>query len=76
MIDRWKEEGHPEGRDEGRLSAFRTSIADILNARFGSTPDSLQEALARVSDPAHLKNLAVLAVTRNSVDVFLRSLDD
>ena len=76
MIDRWKEEGHPEGREEGRLSAFRVSIAGILNARFGSIPDSLEESLGRISDPARLENLTALAATCDSVDVLLRSLDD
>ncbi len=66
LIDKWKEEGRIEDRQD--------SIIDILSTRFGTVPASLQSSIRAISDSERLLKLRTAAVTCESVRQFSENL--
>lgn len=66
LINKWKEEGRIEDRQE--------SIIDILSTRFGTVPDSLQTSIRAISDSEQLLKLRTTAVVCESVSRFAEDL--
>ena len=62
-----RNEGRAEGRAEGRTQARRT-IVQLLQARFGDIPQSIEADLEKIDDSAKLSRLTIVAGTATSLD--------
>ena len=62
-----RNEGRAEGRAEGRTQARRT-IVQLLQARFGDIPQSIEADLEKIDDSAKLSRLTIVAGTAPSLD--------
>jgi predicted transposase YdaD len=69
-----REEGREEGRQEGLLQARRLSVLDVLEARFGPVPETVEEKLQAVADEASLRRVLGTASTARSITAFLQTL--
>ena len=56
-----------EVRNEGRTQARRT-IVQLLQARFGDIPQSIEADLEKIDDSANLSRLTIVAGTATSID--------
>jgi Putative transposase, YhgA-like len=74
IVTSWKEEGLQEGRKQGFSQKAREDVLDVLEARFGATPDEVSEKLREVQDLARLKTLLRQASTVVALPDFLRGL--
>jgi len=74
MTTIWHDLGREEGREEGRAEGVRSSILQLLEARFGPLPAGIETALARVVDEEVLRTLIVPASRTSSLDEFLKQL--
>ncbi|MCW5933566.1 MAG: hypothetical protein KIT45_04595 [Fimbriimonadia bacterium] len=63
------ERGRQEGRQEGLLLA-RESLIEVLRAKFGKTPRSLEAQVHRMEDPDQLRYWLRRAVLANSLKEF------
>ncbi len=62
-----RNEGRAEGRAEERTQARRT-IVQLLQARFGDIPQSIEADLEKIDDSAKLSRLTIVAGTAPSLD--------
>lgn len=69
FIAKGKQEGRQEGLQEGR----RTSLLDLLEARFIQLPDDVVAGVSRIENPAAIKNLLLEASRVATLEEF-RSL--
>jgi hypothetical protein len=74
LADRIREEGLQKGLEKGRLEgemhSRRRALLDVLEARFGTLPARLVEALSTVSDVARLEKLLKSAAVCADLGVF------
>ena len=63
-----------DAREEGRLEGRRSTILDVLAARF-ELPSNLEFRLSKVSVTKRLSELTVAAATVASLEDFLAELD-
>lgn len=64
------ERGRQEGRQEGLLLHARESLLEVLRAKFGKTPRSLEAQIHRMEDPDQLRYWLRRAVLANSLKEF------
>ncbi|HBI44797.1 MAG TPA: hypothetical protein DDY78_18375 [Planctomycetales bacterium] len=50
----WMAEGEARGELRGKLRACRTSLLDLLEARFGTLPEALTQRIEATTDPERL----------------------
>ena len=62
-----RNEGRAEGRAEGRTQARRT-IVQLLQARFGDIPQSIEAELEKIDDSAKLSSQTIVAGTATSLE--------
>jgi DNA invertase Pin-like site-specific DNA recombinase len=62
-------EGIKEGMEEGSRQGRRIGFVDIYQARFGSLPGELRDALDRVQDIEVLRRLLLICGTRTQEEV-------
>jgi len=62
------------GVAQGRESERRDAVLDALDRRFRLLPVAVKERLARVEDLQQLKELFDSALSANSLDEFMQSL--
>jgi hypothetical protein len=66
---RVKRQGLEQGLEQGRELAMRSNIIDLYEVRFGSMPEDMRTALARVQDPEALRRILIVTGTRTAKDV-------
>ena len=66
--------GHREGRAEGRTEALADAILDVLEARFGSLPESAVNQVRALKDESRLRRAVRLAGTEPGLAQFLANL--
>lgn len=64
------EEGKQEGKQEGELATFRANILDVLEIRFGTVSEDIQEHLNGRDDVTYLRNLLRTAARPATLDEF------
>ena len=74
LADQLREEGKLEGKQEGRLSALRSSVLRALEIRHGAYPDGIREALEAIDAPTRLDALLESAFRSESVEAFAQNL--
>jgi hypothetical protein len=74
LADRLREEGKLEGKQEGRLSALRSSVLRALEIRHGAYPDGIREALEAIDAPTRLETLHESAFRSESLEAFAQNL--
>jgi hypothetical protein len=74
LADRFRQEGHQEGRVEGEIHSLHSALLEVLEVRFGSIPEGLGETLAAVSDLDRLKALHRTALTSPDLEAFASGL--
>ncbi len=72
-IEKGLAEGMEKGRAEGQLMAFRQSIFDLLEARFGAAPYEVRERIQAETDLARLRSWHRLAGTCAKLEEFKTS---
>ena len=65
-----REEGLVKGREEGQMLALKESIRDLLEARFGVTPQEILVQLDGVSDLTTLRLWLRRTATIESLEAF------
>jgi hypothetical protein len=63
-----------EGKQEGRLSALRSSVLRALEIRHGAYPDGIREALEAIDAPTRLDALLESAFRSESLEAFAQNL--
>ncbi|MDL2322139.1 Rpn family recombination-promoting nuclease/putative transposase [Desulfosarcina sp. OttesenSCG-928-B08] len=74
MAEVWKAEGKTEGKAEGEVKGRMEGILAFLEARFGSVPGPVRNAVITCTDPAKLNDFTRLAATCDSMDEFQQGL--
>ena len=69
-ILRGREQGREEGLSRGQMLALKESIQDLLEARFGVTPQAILDRMDGVSDLSTLRLWHRRAVTIESLEAF------
>ncbi len=75
VADTLIEKGIKRGEEQGVLKAFIENIADILDVRFNSVPQTITEKLHKIKDPSKLRVLHIDAVKAQSIDEFTGIVD-
>ena len=57
-----------KAKAEGWVEAQRTTIIQLLHARFGDVPQSIEADLEKIDDSAKLSRLTIVAGTAPSLD--------
>ena len=73
------EEGEQRGREEGKVETIQSNTVDVLNARFTlsyTTLTNLNTRIQRIRDISVLRSLLTDAVKAETLDGFLRRLDE
>ena len=71
MIDTVSRVGHAKAMEEGRAeerAQTRQTIVQLLQARFGDIPQSIETELEKIDDSAKLSRLTIVAGTAPSLD--------
>ena len=55
-IEKLKQEGRAEGRNEGSCLAHREDLIDVYTTRFGAPPASVASIIAQTNDPNLLRS--------------------
>jgi len=79
LIEEGKEIGVKLGIEKGKLEYAQSSALDVLNARFSlpyPTLDNLRERVQRIENLSVLRNLLTDAVKVESLDDFVKRLDE
>ncbi|NLS92146.1 MAG: Rpn family recombination-promoting nuclease/putative transposase [Planctomycetaceae bacterium] len=74
LIERWKEEGRLEGREEGRVLSRQETILEILTTRFERVPEPVSHFVRGIFDLERLARLTAAALKCDSLDQFAESL--
>jgi hypothetical protein len=74
LAERLIQRGRNEGISQGEIRAMRAAILRTLELRHGTVPTQLANALAQISDEAHLQRLLESAVLSSSHDQFAQTL--
>jgi len=70
LADRLRE----EGKLEGQMRAFRTSVLRALEIRHGSYPEGIREAIEAIDDLHRIEALLESAIRSDSLEEFARKL--
>jgi len=70
MMTIWRQ----QGIEEGRLDGMRESIRRVLDARLGTVPTRVLDALAGITDTTALANLTTAAASADSNEAFEAAL--
>ena len=71
MIDTVSRVGHAKAMEEGRAeerAQTRQTIVQLLQARFGDIPQSIETELEKIDDSAKLSSLTIVAGTATSLE--------
>ncbi|PTN32856.1 hypothetical protein [Desulfonatronum sp. SC1] len=79
LADQWMrrgwDEGKIEGRSEGQVEGVRSTILDLVLAKFDHIPMGLTGKLSAIEDLGALKGLSVSLIKADSLEAFLAHLD-
>lgn len=67
-----RQEGQREGRQEGTVLAFRAAVAELLEAKIGSLPESLSSAIDDANDASLLRAWLIAAGRANTLAEFVQ----
>ena len=68
--------GRQEGRQEGQRDGAYQAVCDVLEARFGTVPPLVSQALSGISDAEALRKLTRRASTVPSLQEFVALLEE
>ncbi len=74
FVTSFERRGRAEGRAEGRVEGRAQSVIDVLTARFGQLPETLNESVKRITDVAALESLIKIAATCAAIGEFEQAL--
>ena len=69
-------EGRAEGKAEGKAEGFGLALQDLLEARFGTLPQSVTSYIASSSDANALRKLTLFAYRAESLQAFVDRIND
>ncbi len=73
--DEGKIEGKIEGKVEGKVEGVRSTILDLVLAKFDHIPLGIMGKLGAIEDLGTLKGLSVSLIKADSLETFLAHLD-
>jgi hypothetical protein len=74
LAEQWEQEGLIKGRRQGQIEMAQRSVVDALEARFGSVPAGLIEAVLGETRLEKLRGLLVDAIRCESLEGFAQKL--
>ena len=69
-------EGRAEGKAEGKAEGFGLALQDLLEARFGTLPQSVTSYIASSSDANALRKLTLFAYHAESLQAVVDRIND
>lgn len=69
-VERGLAQGRDKGRLEGRHSAARELLLDLIRVRFGTCTPAVRNRVEAIEDEARLRKLALAVVTVSSLSEF------
>ena len=75
IADEWIEEGIQKGIQQGSVNAFRQSLLEVLDTRFGTVPESIVHRIEAVEEPVILSLLHRKALKAESIAAFSETME-
>ena len=73
--ERGEQKGRQEGRQEGLILATRAVLRELLEAKYGSIPEELENEISEEGDVAALRKWIVCAGKESTLEAFLETVD-
>ena len=75
LAEKWFQEGIEKGIEKGAAQTARKAVLEVLEARFGSVPESVAEWIQGAEDVGMLQALLKEAATAESPERFRKALE-